>query len=126
VIPLLHWRRKVAAEQAKAQVEIQSGRARLVAESANLRAESQLERERLANFEEQIQIGNDYVAALRKFARMKKDEAEALADIPDDEIRSQIAAAFGLSINGQDKEASTNKPVISWRGGQPVEKLRGN
>jgi len=98
----------------------------LVAESANLRAESQLERERLANFEEQIQIGNDYVAALRKFARMKKDEAEALADIPDDEIRSQIAAAFGLSINGQDKEASTNKPVITWRGGQPVEKLRGN
>ncbi len=115
VVPLLHWRRKVAAEQAKAQVEIQTGRAQLVAESANLRAESQLERERLTNLEEKIRLGNEYATKLEEFARMKNREREALASITDPELRAQIAAAFGLT------EAPTlPKPVTVWQGGEKI------
>lgn len=121
VIPLLHWKRKVAAEQAKAQVDIKTRRAQIVAEASNLRAESELERERLANFEEQIAIGNEYVAALSRFAKMKKAEADALAEIPDPELRRQIAESFGATNN-----TPAQKQVVAWRGGQQVDNQRGN
>lgn len=52
IIPLLHWRRKIAERQALAQVRIASSRALLVADSAAMRDETQLERERLEHFEE--------------------------------------------------------------------------
>lgn len=97
LIPLCHWRSKIAAEQAKAKVEIESNRAQLVAKAANLRAESELERERLASLEEKIQIGNEYVSKLQQFAKMKERESAALAGITDPELRKQIAATFGVS-----------------------------
>ncbi|MDX2044573.1 MAG: hypothetical protein SF097_25405 [Acidobacteriota bacterium] len=115
VIPLMHWRRKIAAEQAKAQVQIQSDRAKLVAESANLRAESELERERLTSLEEKIQLGNEYVTKLEEFARMKGREQQALAGITDPELRKQIAAAFGIA-----ESQTPTKPVTIWQGGEKV------
>lgn len=96
-IPALHWRRKIAAEQSKAQVEIQTGRAKLVAESSNLRAEAELERERLNHLEEKITIGNEYAAKLEQYAKMKSRESEVLAGITDPELRKQIAATFGIN-----------------------------
>lgn len=96
LIPLSHWRSKVAAAQAKAKVQIETERAELVAKSANMRAENELERERLASLEEKIQIGNEYATKLQQFAQMKQREIAALAGITDPELRRQIAATFGI------------------------------
>jgi len=126
IIPLLHWRRKIAEKQAQAQVKIASGRAELVAEAATMRDQTQLERERLESFEERIKLGNEYVAKLRAFGRMKKDEAEALLDIPLP-LRSQIAEALGIELDAQQNEQTqSKKPVVRWQGGQIVEPTRGN
>jgi len=59
VIPLLHWRRMIAEKQAAAQVTIACSRAQWVADSAAMRDEAQLERERLTHFEEKIKLGNE-------------------------------------------------------------------
>lgn len=109
VIPLCHWRSKIAAEQAKAKVEIESSRAALVAKAANLRAESELERERLASLEEKIQIGNEYVVKLAQYAKMKQRETEALAGITDPELRKQIAATFGIDDGNFPRELDLGK-----------------
>lgn len=96
VIPLMHWRRKVADEQAKAKVEIESKRARLVAESAALRNEVELERERLQSMEERTKLGNEFVERLRQFVKMKASESDVLASITDPVLRRQVETAFGL------------------------------
>jgi len=128
VIPLAHWRRKVANAQAKAQVKIQSDMANVAAESANLRAESTLERERLAHFEERIQLGNEYVEKLRSFAKMKQSEAAALNSIADPELRRQVATSLGITLPDEPTSAAsqqTSPPVVRWRGGRQVDE-RGN
>nr|MDQ3012270.1 hypothetical protein [Acidobacteriota bacterium] len=123
VIPLLHWRAAVAKKQAEAQTKIESDRADLVAESARLRNESQLEHERLTHFEDKIKTGNAYVEKLRRFGRMKSDEREALLSIPEP-LRSQMASELGIDLTEQPTPA---KPVAVWRGGVRVdEQERGN
>ena len=115
VIPLLHWRAKVAKKQAEAQTKIESERADLVAESAALRNKSQLEHERLKNFEEEIKIGNAYVEKLKQFGRMKRDEQAALNELPEP-LRSQIAAELGLTLT----DPPPSKPVAVWRGNEQL------
>ncbi|MGH9800226.1 MAG: hypothetical protein ACRD82_07660 [Blastocatellia bacterium] len=123
MIPLLHWRKKIASEQAKAQVEIQSNRAKLVAESSNMRAEGELERERLTHLEEKITLGNEYVTKLEQFAKMKTRERQALANISDPELRAQIAAAFGITESQSSVPPSSTKPVAVWQGNKRIDDL---
>ncbi len=129
VIPLCHWRAKVAAEQAEAQTKIETDRASLVAESAAMRNQAALERERLTHFRNEIELGNEYVGELKRFAKMKKDEQGALADIPEP-LRSQIANQLGLDLAKPEAKdetplPSTDKPVVRWQGGRVVDQ-RGN
>jgi hypothetical protein len=126
-----HWRAQIAAEQAVAQVQIASSRARLLADSATMRDESQLERERLAQLEEQIQIENEYLGKLQQFAQLKAREQSVLESIADPELRAQVAATLGLSGkqlpalpgNGVTEQP---KPMVTWRGGKIVKDERGN
>jgi hypothetical protein len=118
VIPLCHWRKRVAQEQAAAQVEIQSDRARLVAESAALKNQSALERERLAHLRERIKIGNEYTVELKSFAQMKQSERAALAEVSDPEVRKEIANALGLKIEEKPKPQN-----VIWRGNSKVDEL---
>ena len=97
VIPALHWRKKIAAEQAKAQVQIASSRARLVGESAALRNESELERERLDQLGEKIKLEGEYITKLQQFVGMKEREREVVAGIADADLREQVAAQLGLN-----------------------------
>lgn len=118
VIPLCHWRKLVAQEQAQTQVENSIGRARLVAQSAALKNEALLERERLAHFREKIQVGNEYVQELKSFAKMKESERAALNEITEPEMRKEIANALGLSL--PDKPKPQN---VIWRGNSKVDEL---
>jgi len=125
-IPLAHWRKKIAAEQAKAQTEIETGRARLLAESANLRNESALERARLSFLEEQLLIEGEYVEKIEQFAKLKEREGEAINAISDAALRDQVAAMLGRSAPKQ-----LTQPRAVWRGGQrvdgpPASEPRGN
>ncbi len=113
IIPMTHWRKKVAAERAKAQTEIETGRARLLAESANLRNESELERERLKFLEEQLLIEGEYVQKIEQFARLKEREAQAINSISDETLREQIAGMLGRSTT-QILRASAQKPQFGF------------
>lgn len=128
VIPLCHWSAKVAAEQADAQTKIETSRARLVAESAEMNNQATLERERLKHFKNEIELGNEYVGELKRFATMKRDEQAALDGIPEP-LRSQIASQLGLDLPKPETKAetpSTNKTVVRWQGGRVVDDPRGN
>ena len=98
IIPALHWRKKIAAEQAKTQVQIASSRARLLAESASMRDESALERERLAQMEEQIKLEGEYITKLEQFARLKEREQAVINSVSDPKLREQIANAIGKTV----------------------------
>ncbi len=130
IIPLLHWRTKVAAKQADAQTQIETDHAELVAETAAMRNKATLERSRLEHFEEEIQLGNEYVGKLKRYAAMKQGEQMALSDIPEP-FRSQIANQLGLDLSKPETKAETplpsaDKPVVRWQGGRVVEDPRGN
>lgn len=127
VIPLMHWRTRIAEEQAKSQVTIASSRAKLVADAATLRDESELERARLTHFEERIKLGNEYVDKLKGFARMKKSEREALMEIPEP-LRSQIAAELGIDLGEEPSEFNQSHlpgKTPTWPGEQKAGS-RGN
>jgi len=126
IIPLLHWQTKVAEAQALSSVEIAESRAKLVAESAKMKDESELERQRLEHWEEEIKLGNEYVGKLKRFAAMKRSEHEALLELPEP-MRSKVASEMGVDLNAPEAEQPTHsKPVVTWRGGQIVERPRGN
>lgn len=131
VIPLCHWSAKIAAKQADTQTKIETDRARLVGESAELNNKAVLERERLKHFKNEIELGNEYVGDLKRFAQMKKDEYAALQEIPEP-LRSQIANQLGLDLAKPETAAeppalpTASKPVVQWRGGQRVDDPRGN
>ncbi len=117
IIPLMHWRAVIAARQADAQVAIASSRAKLVADTAAMRDENELERARIDHFEEKIKMGNEYVDKLKGFAKMKKNEQDALHQIPEP-LRSQIAAELGLDLT--ELSPPSEKPVAVWRGGEQI------
>lgn len=96
IIPLMHWRADVAAEQAAQKARIEKERAKLVGDSASLRNEAAFERERLNAVEERIQIGNQYLTKLKAIAAMKREEKKTLTEIDDPELQRQLAVAFGL------------------------------
>ena len=123
IIPLCHWRKRVAQQQAKAKVEIATNRAKLVMASARLKDKNELEHERLNHFNEQIRMGNEYVDALAKFAEMKEREHAALAKITNPEVRKEIANALGVKLDAPavaPVAPSQTKPVQVWRGNQKV------
>ena len=129
IIPLCHWRTKVAAKQAEAMTKIESDRADLVAETAEMRNKAQLERERLTHFEEEIKLGGEYVEKLKQFGRMKRDEMEALREIPEP-YRKHVADQLGLDLSPVEPslslpEPTQSKPVVSWQGGKIIQQ-RGN
>ncbi len=97
VIPLTHWRKKIAAEQAKTQTAIQMDNARLVGERARLQNEAAIERERLEHMRETLRIEAEYIQEVKYFARLKEEEAEAIASIPDPTTREQVAHLLGRS-----------------------------
>lgn len=117
IIPALHWRKKIAAEQAKTQVQIASSRARLLAESASMRDESALERERLAQLEEQIKLEGEYITKLEQFARLKEREQAVINSVSDPKLREQIANAIGKTVD------TPKKPHPVWRGNERIDSL---
>lgn len=125
IIPLSHWRAGVAAEQAKTKAKIETDRAKLVAESANIRSEATLERERLNGLEERIQIGNDYVVRLKSYAAMKNQEREVLASIQDPELRQQLASTFGIPETAF-ASASTEPKHVQGFNQKPAPQSTGN
>jgi hypothetical protein len=111
-IPLTHWRKKIAAEQAKAQVRIASSRAQLLSEAAAMRDENQLERERIASLEEQILLEGEYVGKLEQFADMKARQKAIIDGIADPTLREQIAGMLGMSAT-EKPSASTSARVTT-------------
>lgn len=139
IIPLCHWRTKVAAKQAEAQTKIETDHAELVGETAAMRNKAKLERERLNHFGEEIKLGNEYTDKLKQFAAMKRDELAALEEIPEP-FRSQIIKELGLTVPDSTKSAAStpgsstsslpeptqSKPVVTWQGGKVISEQRGN
>lgn len=124
-IPLLHWRKKIAAEQARAQVQIAADRARVAVQTAALRNEALLEHERLAHFEEELRIEGEYVAKLEQFAALKQREMDAINRIGDPELRQQIALALGRGEKPTEPPPQ-QQPRRVWQGGQVVFDNTGN
>ena len=87
-----------------------------------MRDEHELERARLEHWEEEIQLGNEYVEKMKRFAAMKKDEYAALLDLPEP-MRSQIASQIGVNLDDITPPA---KAVVTWQGGKIVENRRPN
>lgn len=120
IIPLCHWRKRIAQEQAATQVELASIRARLVGSAAALKNESLLEHERLEHLRERIRLGNEYVNELEGFAQMKQREHDALSRISNPDVRNEIANALGMKLNEKPKQ------TVVWRGGERMSDTRGN
>ncbi len=131
-IPLLHWRKKIATEQAKAQVKIASSRAHLLAESSRMRGENLLERERLDQLEEQIKMENEYIGKLEQFARLKEREKGVIESIADPAVREQIATSMGMNTGQPPPQRRVaplppiNRAAFPSRGPQTEQRAGGN
>jgi hypothetical protein len=105
-LPLLHWRARVAARQAKAQCDIERSRADLITETVTLQHKSEVEEARLEFFEDMIRIEEKYVAGVERFAAVKARGERAIQSITDPEVRTQLLQALGrITTNSQgDKQ----------------------
>lgn len=119
-----HWNARIAAEQALAQVKIASSRARLVAESAAMRDEAQLGRERLAQMDEQIRLDGECVGKLKQRLQIKEQERQLIASISDPALREQMALELGITLPPGNGAGS--KPMVTWNGGKIVSDERPN
>lgn len=104
-LPLLHWRARVAAEQAKTQCQIAESRARMLAETARMRDETELENARLEQLEERLRIETAYAGKLDEFVKLKSRQAEILSRVADPQLRAMIAAELGVSDAPQHPSA---------------------
>jgi hypothetical protein len=112
VIPLCHWRKRIAQEQAATQVEIESGRARLVGNAAALKNEALLEHERLEHLRERIRLGNEYVSELESYAALKQREYDALNRISNSDVRKELANALGIKLDEKPVSSKASTPLI--------------
>ena len=90
-----HWSTEISEERAKAQKEIQKGKARLLNDTAVLRDQAALEKERLTHFREMILIEEQYVDAVSDFATVKARGEAALQAITDPDVKRQLLQALG-------------------------------
>jgi len=119
------WRMYATGLAKLGKGDLTGARAQLAANSAILKAEATMERERLESIEEKIQIGNEYVSKLQALAKMKEREREALNAISDPELRKQLASEFGITLD-EPKPVAESKPVVRWQGGRVIDDQRGN
>lgn len=99
IIPLTHWRKRIAQEQAKSQIAIATKRARLASESASMKDENAMERERLDYVGERIKIANEYTKKLESLADALNLQTTALERIKNPKMRKEVAIALGLDSN---------------------------
>ncbi len=106
-IPLCHWRKKIAAEQARAQTEIETNRAKLLSEFANLDNTAELEQARVNFLERVLGIEGEYIQKIEQYALLKRREMQAIESIEDPAIREQILAFLGrspMALNAPEAE----------------------
>jgi hypothetical protein len=103
-IYLTHFSQKVTQEQARTMVEIETRKAQMVAESHAMRAESQLDREKLTHLEERIELKGRYLQKLGSFLDLQQKERQMVEEIPDEALREEVARALGHTTRtGQQK-----------------------
>jgi len=90
-----HWSTKISEERAKSLLEIEKSRARLLTEKIDLQNQSEVERARLAYFEEQVLLEEEYVKAVDKLVHVKRHGEQVLNSIADPQVRAEILAALG-------------------------------
>jgi hypothetical protein len=109
-IYLTHFKQKVTQAQAKSMVEIETRKAEMLAESTIMRAESQLEREKLERLEEQMKIEGEYVTKLKSYVGLKQQEIEIVQGIPDPALREQVARELGLTLPDKKDDWPNTQP----------------
>jgi len=128
-LPLLHWRARIATQQAKAQTEIAESRARMLAETARMRDETELENARLDQLEERLKIETAYANKLESFVQLKARQAQLLASVTDPQLRAMLAAELGMDDEGatgaSGQSSSTQPRRLVMDAGQP-QVVRGN
>jgi hypothetical protein len=98
-IYLTHFNQKVTQQQARTMVEIETRKAQMLAESHAMRAESQLDREKLERLEERIDLKGRYIQKLGSFLELQQKERRMVEEIPDEALRDEVARALGHTLN---------------------------
>lgn len=107
-LQIMHWRNKVNRERALAEEQMSIGSARLAAEQAKMRQENDLDRARLNQLNEQLQIQAQFVDKIKELADVHKAAESAINSIPDPALRANVKRSFGevAVIGDQGKDQS--------------------
>lgn len=94
-LQLCHWRNKVNQERAKADENMQIGRARLIGERSKMQQENELDNAKLAHMDEQLQIQMKAVDKIKEIAAVHQAAEAAINSIPDETLRANVRRQFG-------------------------------
>lgn len=94
-LQIMHWRNKVNRERAFAEEQMSIGSARLAAEQARMRQENDLDRAKLNQLNEQLQIQSQFVDKIKELADVHKAAENAISSIPDPALRASVKRSFG-------------------------------
>lgn len=106
---LSHWRAEIAANEATERIQTTKSAAKLANESERMEHEAALARARLEHMKGQIALGNESADLIVTYAQMRARQQRSLAQIPDKDLRDEIAN--DLQVTLPDKPASL--PVIT-------------
>jgi hypothetical protein len=90
-----HWSTEISEARAEALVKNERSRANLLTEKVHLANQMEVERARLAHFEEMVKLEGEYVRGIEQFARVKQRGEEMLNTITDPTVRAQVLSALG-------------------------------
>lgn len=94
-----HWSREIADAQAMTAVNAAKERGRVLNETAKMRAEEELSRARLANYQERLKIEQAFLEVLQDVVKFEVRAADLLSKIPDPTVRQRMADLLGRDAN---------------------------
>jgi hypothetical protein len=81
------------------------GAAQLAAEQAKMHQENDLDRARLSQFTEQLQIQSQFVDKIKELAAVHQAAENAINSIPDPALRASVRRSFGdVAVIGQNDD----------------------
>lgn len=97
VLHYLHWSTRISEARAATLLHAEQGRANLITQALDLEHQAEIERSRLAFFEEKLIQEEKYVQAVERFAAVKARGRRAIDGITDPEVRQELLNAMGMT-----------------------------
>jgi hypothetical protein len=108
VLHYLHWSTRISESRAETLLRAEQGRAELITAALDFEHQAEIERSRLAFFEESLIQEEKYVQAVERFAAVKARGRRVIDGITDTDVRQELLNSMGMTATPQVAQRRIN------------------